>query len=396
MHPIHGILREYLIRRGFGRSWGIANPPASRPCPEPRLTGAIQRLRSNVSTGIFRAEMTALNQYQRLEAVGLWRETPQSKPRDVIVSFGEATLILTDPRSDVPLAHWSLPAVHRINPDMQPARYSPGRMDADEELTVEDDLMISAISRVHRAIAASRPNAGKLRNSVLLAGAFMVSVLGSIWLPPALVRHAAQVAPPAQRAEIGRMVLAEIALVTGSPCKRPAAGPAAQHFAEGLLGPGRQIAVLPTELDAAINLPGPITVIGSHLIAGQQSPEVAAGYILAAEAASEDADPLLAALRYAGPRATFQLMTSGTLPRAALDGYGEKLLSAPQLPVDEEHLLDLFERAGVASEPYARALDPTGEAVLGLIEADPYRTILPAQPILDDREWVALQQICDE
>ena len=59
--------------------------------------------------------MTALNQYQRLEAAGIWRETPQAQARDVIVSFGDATLVLTDPRSEVPLAHWSLPAVTRFS-----------------------------------------------------------------------------------------------------------------------------------------------------------------------------------------------------------------------------------------------------------------------------------------
>lgn len=340
--------------------------------------------------------MTALNQYQRLEAVGVWRETPQGKAHDVIVSFGDATLILTDPKSEIPLAHWSLPAVHRLNPGQLPARYSPGGADTDEALEVDDDLMIAAMGQVHRAIEARRPSSGRLRNRMMLVGGLCLLVLGSVWLPPALVRHAAQVSPPAQRAEIGRMVLAEITRVTGSPCRRPAAGPAATRFAESLLGPGQSIAVVPATLRSAIRLPGPITVIGNDLISGQQSPEVAAGYILAAEAVARMDDPLFEALRYAGPRATFQLMTSGSLPRESLDGYGEKLLAAPLIAPEDELLLDLFEQAGVASQPYARSLDPSGESVLGLIEADPYRTALPAQPILEDRQWIALQQICDE
>ncbi len=98
--------------------------------------------------------MTALNQYQRLEAAGIWRETPQAQARDVIVSFGDATLVLTDPRSEVPLAHWSLPAVMRLNPGKNPARYAPGGVDADEELEIEDDLMIAAIAKLHRVIEA--------------------------------------------------------------------------------------------------------------------------------------------------------------------------------------------------------------------------------------------------
>lgn len=340
--------------------------------------------------------MTALNQYQRLEAVGVWRETPQSQKRDVIVSFGDATLVLTDPKTELPLAHWSLPAVARVNPGELPATYSPGGDDTDELLEVEDDLMISAIERVHRAIEASRPHPGRLRNGMMLGGAAVMAIIGIFWLPPAIVHHAAQVAPPAQRAEIGNAVLSEITQITGSPCHRPAATVAAQDLIDNLLGPGRQIVIVPTTLRGAIRLPGPITVIGNDLIVGQQSPEVAAGYILAAEATAEKSDPLLNALRYAGPRATFQLMTTGVLPRTTLEGYGSRVLAAPQSAPDDERLLSLFEHAGVSSEPYARSIDPTGEATLALIEADPYRTALPARPVLDDREWIALQQICDE
>ena len=101
------------------------------------------------------------------------------------------------------------------------------------------------------------------------------------------------------------------------------------------------------------------------------------------------------ALRHAGPRATFQLLTNGQLPASSLAGYGEKLLAAPVPRPDDDALLDYFTRAGISREPYARSLDPTGEATLGLIEADPFRTTEP-RSVLSDREWVALQEICDQ
>ena len=47
--------------------------------------------------------MTALKKYQRLEASGLWRERPGAQARDVIVGLREATLVLSDPRSEAPL-----------------------------------------------------------------------------------------------------------------------------------------------------------------------------------------------------------------------------------------------------------------------------------------------------
>ena len=50
--------------------------------------------------------MTALDRYVRLEAVGLWREAPGAPPREVVVSFGNATLLLTD-LEERPLGHWA-------------------------------------------------------------------------------------------------------------------------------------------------------------------------------------------------------------------------------------------------------------------------------------------------
>ena len=229
----------------------------------------------------------------------------------------------------------------------------------------------------------------------MLGAAAVMAALAVFWVPPALVRHAADVAPPAQRAEIGRMILSEIAKTTGSPCSRPAGDMVRKKLAQRLIGPDAQIEIVPATLRGALQLPGEVIVIGEDLIAGQVTPEVAAGHILAAQAAAVKESPLLGALRHTGPRATFHLLTNGTLPASSLTGYGEKLLAAPVPRPDDDALLDYFARAGISSEPYARSLDPTGEATLGLIEADPFRTTEP-RAVLSDREWVALQEICDQ
>ena len=56
--------------------------------------------------------MTALTRYQRIEATGLWRARPEDQRREVVVSLGEATLVITD-LNDRALTHWSLAAVLR-------------------------------------------------------------------------------------------------------------------------------------------------------------------------------------------------------------------------------------------------------------------------------------------
>lgn len=53
--------------------------------------------------------MTALAKYLRLEATGLWRESRDASPREVVVAFGNATLTLKD-LADAPLGHRALAA----------------------------------------------------------------------------------------------------------------------------------------------------------------------------------------------------------------------------------------------------------------------------------------------
>ena len=64
------------------------------------------------------AKRTALTEYARLESGGLWKAGPDAQRREVVVSFGEATLVLSD-TAGRPLTHWSLPAVERL-----PSRHS--------------------------------------------------------------------------------------------------------------------------------------------------------------------------------------------------------------------------------------------------------------------------------
>ncbi len=71
--------------------------------------------------------MTALTKYARLETTGLWRETPDGQRREVIVRMGDATLMLTDPKSETVLSHWSLPAVRRQNPGKRARGLRAGR-----------------------------------------------------------------------------------------------------------------------------------------------------------------------------------------------------------------------------------------------------------------------------
>jgi len=96
--------------------------------------------------------MTALHQYERLESSGLWRGDINSQRRDVTVSFGKATLVISDAAGRA-LTHWSLPAVVRQNAGVRPAVFTPDT-GPDETLEIDDDLMIDAIEQVRKTLGA--------------------------------------------------------------------------------------------------------------------------------------------------------------------------------------------------------------------------------------------------
>ncbi len=338
--------------------------------------------------------MTALTQFQRLEATGVWRPNSSERLRDVIVSFGDATLILRDPRSEEPLTHWSLPAVTRLNPGQMPAIFAPGDAEQDEVVEIDDTLMIQAIERVHSAIAASRPRPGRLRGALIWTSIGAAVIAGVIWLPDAVIAHAARIAPPAQRTAVGLSILADMRQATGAPCDRASGAAVLDRLSARLLGPDGRIVVLPATMRGARPLPGRIVVIGDDMIAGEPGPQVAAGHVLAADLAAAGADPLLQVLQKAGLAAAVSMLTSGELDARAIAGQGTALLLRPAPRPDDNALLDRMREAGVPSAPYARSLDPSGETVLALIEADPFRAVDPPEPLMSEGEWVQLQQVC--
>lgn len=338
--------------------------------------------------------MTALTEFQRLEAQGSWRETPDSRLREVVVSVGDATLILTDPKSDLPLSHWSLPAVTRMNPGNMPAIYAPGSQSADETVEIDDPLMIEAIERVHRAIASRRAHPGRLRGGLTIIAVVGMLAALVIWLPDAIIRHAARIAPPAQQRAIGLAVLGDMERSTGAVCTRASGQAVLDWLSPRLVGQDAQLLVVPGPLNGAMRLPGNIYVLGSDLLKASPGPEATAGHVIASELAT---DPVLAtedALDHAGLLPSLRLMTVGGIAADVMSGYGETLLSQPLPRPDSTALLTRLEEAGVSSEPYARTIDPTGEAVMPLIEGDPFRLTPPPKQLLTDEQWLALQQIC--
>lgn len=336
--------------------------------------------------------MTALERYSRLEATGLWRESPDAQRRDVVVALGEATLVISTP-AEVALTHWSLPAVARLNPGRQPALYAPGP-DTEERLEIDDPDMVAAIETLRAAIDRRRPHPGRLRLWIGAALGAVLLGLAVFWLPGALTRQTVALLPAASREEIGNRLLLEIGRLAGPICTSPRGSTALNRLARRTFGePAPRVALLPSAIPETLALPGGILVAHAALVEDHETPEVLAGYLLAEDLRRSETDPMHMLLQEAGLGVTFRLLTTGEIAPEVLHAHAASLLSREAVPVADGPLLTRFAMAGISSQPYAFARDVSGEAVLGLIEADPLRGAAGA-PLLSDADWISLQDIC--
>jgi hypothetical protein len=338
--------------------------------------------------------VTALAKYRKLESRGLWRDLPEAQRREVVVNLGEATLVLSDPKSGAALTHWSLPAVERSNPGTVPALFTPGP-DAAETLELDDPVMVAALDTVHRAIVAAQPRQGRLRGVIFGASAVGIVAGAVFWLPDALVARTAAMLPPATEEAIGDLVAADLTRLTGAPCAAPEGLAILKALSTRIFGAGLEpeVTVVRDGVTAALALPGNRIVVGEPLIALPDGPDVLAGHLVATRVGVDTADPMLPLLHHAGTLATLKLFATGALEPDAVAGYAETLRAAPPVPVSTDLLLVRLKAAGVAASPYAYALDPSGETTLPLIEADPFAAA-PPPPLLSDQDWIALQDIC--
>ncbi len=333
---------------------------------------------------------TALEKYQRLEATGLWRSSDQDQRKAVIVSIGDASIVISD-MQDRAVTHWSIPAVRRQNPGERPAIFYPdGGPSETLEIDADEADMIDAIEKLRNAVSKKSPKPGRLRWIILAVSVASITALAIFWLPGALVNHALSVVPEAKRQEIGEKLLSQTHRLTGLPCTSFLAE-AGLHKFENRLNL-RNLVIVPSGVRTAVVLPGGFVLLNRSAIEDFEEPDVAAGFVIAELV--RVGDPLRDLLDSAGLSASLSLLTTGVIPDNTLKAHAEDLILAEYPRPNDETLVSAFEENRLRISPYAYALDPSGEETLSLIEADPFTTT--PEPVMLDGEWVALQGICDD
>ena len=337
--------------------------------------------------------MTALRKYQRLEATGLWRDRPDSRLREVVVGLRDATLILSNPKTEMALAQWSLPALVRLNPGAMPAMFSP---DADglEMVEINDADMVAALETVRSTLDRRRARPGRLRGVIVTATACTILALVLFWLPDRLMNYTAAMLPAVTKDALGQLALADMVKLTGFPCAT-APGTAAARDMARRIDPANppHIMVMRDGLTAPRALPGNIVLLPATLLERSDGADAIAGYVIAERLRAAGDEPTRALLHHAGLLAILRLLASGVLAPDAVQGYAQAILASPIAAVDADQILAAFRTAKISASPYAFAIDSSGEVTLPLIEADAFASG-SVPPMLDDAAWLELQSIC--
>jgi len=338
--------------------------------------------------------MTALDKYQRIEALGLWRDDHSSQRKDVLISIGETTLLISD-MQERPLAHWSLAAIERSNPGTFPAIYHPdGDQEESLELNFSEKEMIDAIEKLRAVIARRRPHPGRLRTGIFL-GIFSVVFLTLVfWMPQAVRNYTAEILPEVKHVEIGNKLFEHLKRVTGPACEADFSKTSLKNLSERLFVEKTPIFIVPDGIKTTINLPGNILLANRNLVEDFEDPDVLAGYLVVEKLRSKTYNPIEELLQNISLISTFRLLTTGLINDETLRDYADYLVTKPQDIIKSSEIIKAFNDTNLSLLPFAKAIDITGEGSIELIEAYEIKNS-PVETSLPDANWVSLQNICN-
>ena len=295
--------------------------------------------------------MTAIDKYTRLEALGQWREGPDQPPFEVVVSFGNATLVLSD-LNENPLCHWAMAATSRLSLDGTKAIYTPDT-EGVETLEIDDSEMVEAIAQVSRAAVTASRQTPWLRWIFL---ALFVAVIAAVfYVTPSILRgQAVRMTGIESARKLGTDMLATL---DTDICREPRADAARELFQSRVFPDGRTLLVIVRNRPPASVFPGGVVVISGSTLQSMQTPDELAA--LTTALAAKSGASMTQLFDASSPRELFNYITSGNLSADRLAKVAQSIIDGPQ--TDE------------AAESFS-----TG------------------QPLLRDQDWVTLQGICLE
>ena len=331
--------------------------------------------------------MTAIKEFERLEALGLWRETAHAQRKEVVISFGDTTLVLSD-INNRPLTHWSMAAIEHGGSGENGTVFTVDET-GEETLEIEDPTMIAAIGKIRASIEARRPHPGRLRWFI---GAFvLIAFLGFtlFWLPNALTRYAANIVPDSKAVDIGEALLKSIRKTTGSACSTPSGERALRRLEDRAIGaPSNRIRIIAMGSRPSLHLPGGNILLNHRLATQPDDANLLAGYAIMERAAQDETPPLFAFFKSLGIRKTLAFLGTGNIQSGDIETFADQRLFGPLATPSTSTMLELFAVAKIPRTQFAAHANR-----LDLLETP---DLQPEQydPILNDNDWISLQEIC--
>ena len=340
--------------------------------------------------------MTALEEYQRLEAVGLWRADSNDDGKEVVVKFGKATLVI-EASADAPLAHWSLPALHERSRTSERTIYSPDDESA-ETLTIEDAEMQSALSRVLAGRRAAQSSRTKNGPGLLMAvAALAIATFGILSLPGVLGGIAKSLIPPERARMMAEAMIPLVEDRTGPQCHTEEGRAALSKIADRL-SPDAPPTVHVMDLGdlPVLTLPGRTVLISQRLAEAAASPDEFAGWVALGLHQSNEDLALERLFSAAGLTDSLRFLATGAFSAETLDGAVNRLLISNDIrrPLPFQQASAVLADAGIPADPL---LDGIQREALsdGPLTIPPLEGGTGGPLVLGDLGWVALQGICD-
>lgn len=332
--------------------------------------------------------MTALDAYDRLEAVGILKRSGEDDGTEVVVTFGEATLTMNalGEAGDTPISHWSLAAIDLLNETEQRAVYSLNAM-SEETLEIEDLTLRHALEKVLQD-RSGKPYRRKTPRSKLLLTATIAILAGGYFLLPGLVERTAKGMISPERAEIlAAEMIPMIEERTGPACETPMAKVGLDRLAQRLNPDGKTRLFVHDLGDAdVVSLPGGKILISQNVLENATDNLEIAAWAAIGIAGVIESPAISELFNGQGVMDGIKFLSSGQLPTAAKERAVNRILinTSEVSPVIAENAEQLLTNAQIPTTGLMRVLGKTAPAGEMKIQT----------PIMTDTQWSALRSVC--
>ena len=373
--------------------------------------------------------MTALAKYAKLEAEARYFDGESAQPRDVVICFGERSLVIME-FSEAVLAHWPLASLRAVGLRRDSAVQLVPQRDSDERLVLSDRHMLDAIGEVCPDLYRRPVDRKGVRRAVLWAGGAVASLALIVFvLVPALAGQLALLIPPEREQQLGDAVVDQLQTLLSLGggerpviCDTPSGVEALERMVARLDPNPRlpyplRVGVLDHGMLNAIALPGGRILIFRGLLEAAGNPEEVAGVLAHEIGHVVYRDPTREALRAAGTAGILGLLLGDVFGAGIVVVVTDAVVNASYRRDAEtradETAYSLLANAGLPSRPFADFFDKMrkkyGEmdGILKLVASHPGlegRAQRAAaadrigegtyEPVLSDQDWVALRGVC--